>query len=151
MEQFHGPEIRSVSPEEATVAPSTPAPSIKHSTGGCGLRRVPVNFAFPRGTIATLWQYWCVGNPPLRDLHKSDMSKRDQRRRLTEVKRLMGRVESLLTPAEIVAARSSVASAATQFAAVSSQLQLRSSAATGRTRQLQQLSWRTFARELHEI
>ena len=118
------------------------------------LRRVPENFAFPKGNIATVWMLWCLGDqrrgyPPYRRLRPGDMSTRNKQRRLLELKRLMRLIEALLTPDQRARAVRSASAAASLLDAVKSQLPLPTHTATGQVRRLEQLSWRSFTRDLN--
>ncbi|EGZ07424.1 hypothetical protein PHYSODRAFT_528104 [Phytophthora sojae] len=88
-------------------------------TWGGGFHRVPREFVLPPGTVRVVWQQWCAGQPPLRQLSKHDMASRLQKIRLAELQRLM-RLNRL------------------PFSSTSSK---------GRACRLDQLSWRTLARE----
>ncbi|EGZ14639.1 hypothetical protein PHYSODRAFT_510286 [Phytophthora sojae] len=91
-------------------------------TWGGGFHQVPREFVLPARTVRVVWQQWCAGQPPLEQLSKHDMASRLQKIRLAELQRLM------------------------RFQ-VKNRLPFSSTSSKGRARRLDQLSWRTLARE----
>ncbi|ETI29765.1 hypothetical protein F443_23119, partial [Phytophthora nicotianae P1569] len=139
----------------ATAVAQVPATGTSLVTPQCELymwagsfHRVPRDFTLPSGTLRIAWQHWCAGQPPLRVLLKHDMSSRTMKVRLAELQRLMKHVESLLSNDEIHRAYSSLDSAGILFTQVVNRLPFSSSSSKGRGRRLDQLSWKTLAREL---
>lgn len=117
------------------------------NTWGGGFHRVPREFVLPPRTVRVVWQQWCAGQPPLKQLSKHDMASRLQKIRLAELQRLMRFVEALLTSDEVLRAHSSLDSAGLLFEQVKNRLPFSSTSSKGRARRLDQLSWRTLARE----
>ncbi|OWZ00469.1 hypothetical protein PHMEG_00028334 [Phytophthora megakarya] len=76
------------------------------------------------------------------------MSSRLQRNRLSELRRVMLLIQQLLTQDEIKRAHSSTDVAGLLFEQVKTRLPFSSTSTKGRVRRLEQLSWRTLAREL---
>lgn len=75
---------------------------------GDRLRRTPEDFQLPPGNTRQAWQLWCLGSndaekgyPPIRLLDKYDMGEdsvpeqRNKRRRLCELRNLMGEMETV--------------------------------------------------------
>jgi hypothetical protein len=65
------------------------------------LHRVPHEFPLPKGTIANAWELWWFGNPakrypPFRNLAPADMPDKNKRKRLSDFRFLMTRIESEL-------------------------------------------------------
>ncbi|EGZ25580.1 hypothetical protein PHYSODRAFT_434770, partial [Phytophthora sojae] len=107
--------------------------------------RVPREFVLPPRTVRVVWQQWCAGQPPLKQLSKHDMASRLQKIRLAELQRLMRFVEALLTSDEVLRAHSSLDSAGLRFEQVKNRIPFSSTSSKGRARRLDQLSWRTLA------
>lgn len=114
------------------------------------LHRVPSGFILPNGTLCSMWQRWCVGRPALRELTKHDMPTRGMKVRLAELRRLMASVEALLPADELGRAYQSVELASSALSTIKNQLPLSRSTLRGRKRRVEQLSWRTLARELKQ-
>ncbi|KAG2760652.1 hypothetical protein PC129_g16318 [Phytophthora cactorum] len=65
---------------------------------GGGMHLFPEDMALPSGSAEQAWVYWCCGNtaktlPPYHQLCPSDLSNRNQRKRLCELKFLMKKIE----------------------------------------------------------
>ncbi|ETO73021.1 hypothetical protein F444_11001 [Phytophthora nicotianae P1976] len=113
--------------------------------------RVAKDFVLPSGTVRVVWQQWCGGQPPLRLLTKHDMSSRLKKVRLSELRRVMLLIEALLTQEELKRAHSSSDAAGLLFEQIKGRLPFASSSGKGRSRKLDQLSWRTLAHELKAL
>jgi hypothetical protein len=67
-------------------------------TWGGSLHLVPEDFEFPHVTVSDAWQMWVVvdsrkGYPPLRKLSPSDFLTRNNRKRFSDLKYLMKKIE----------------------------------------------------------
>ena len=96
--------VFSVQPLLASPAPVATLPSSDTATKlitwpSGGLHRVREDFELPKGDPFTAWQWHCLGNasqsiPPLRHLESSDLSTPNKKRRLTDFRFLMQKLES---------------------------------------------------------
>ncbi|EGZ22495.1 hypothetical protein PHYSODRAFT_494237 [Phytophthora sojae] len=96
------PNLPAPDPEGETAVNATATMHTELYTWGGGFHRVPREFVLPPGTVRVVWQQWCAGQPPLRQLSKHDMASRLQKIRLAELQRLMRLVEALLTSDEVL-------------------------------------------------
>ncbi|OWZ12664.1 LOW QUALITY PROTEIN: hypothetical protein PHMEG_00014133 [Phytophthora megakarya] len=131
---------QSCCPQPVTQVDAPAAPYSSLHTWNGAFRRVP------KGLLSALCGGYGTGQPPLRLLTKVDMTTRGIKVRLAELQRLMRHVESLLSDDEVSRAYSSTDSTGVLFTQVNARLAFPSSSSKGR--RLDQLSWRTLAREL---
>lgn len=97
---IHAPTTAAVPPIPVLDVANTQQPHV-HAWGGGEFRCVPPLFEFPRGTLVTAWQYWCVGDPvknypPFRQLTNKDMASANNKKRLSDLRLVMGMVEECL-------------------------------------------------------
>lgn len=96
---------QSIREDIQAIQPQEHAPMAQHRnntavyTWGGNLRRVPQDFDLPRVPCLTAWQFWCCGNPargypPFRTLTPTDMPTTNMRKRLSELRFLMKRIEA---------------------------------------------------------
>jgi len=134
--------------DENIVTPATTTQSELHAWNG-SFHRVSRDFELPPGTLRVTWQCWCVGQPALRLLSRHDMASRPAKIRLAELQRLMRVVDGLLTDEEVLRARCSTDAAGLLYEQVKQRFPFNSTSSKGRSRRLDQLSWRTLAREVN--
>jgi integrase len=65
------------------------------------LHVLPENFKWPKGTVLTAWQYWCIGSiqdgyPPLRKISSSDISNTQVKRRFSDFSYLNQKIEDFV-------------------------------------------------------
>lgn len=86
-------------------AGSAPAPTHRISNGGFlhfwggRYRRLPEDFLFPDCGVLPMWQLWMCGNeaqswPPLRHVDGGDLKTLDTRKRLSDLKYLMKKIQN---------------------------------------------------------
>jgi hypothetical protein len=141
---IHAPTIEESPPPHSTMIQP---PMYTPFTWGNGFRRVPRDFSFPRGTLATAWRYWCVGcptagHPPYKLLSGNDMATENNKKRLSEFQRLMRMVESCLQRLGINLAIMSEADAANIISTALPHLPL----PRDRLSRCEQLSWVSLVR-----
>jgi len=88
------------------LQPTTEAPAAQtderpeYQTWGGGIHRVPEDFALPKATMVVAFQQWMCGSmdqkksyPPIRQLTAADMSTTNKKKRLSQFRSLMKKVE----------------------------------------------------------
>ena len=123
-------------------------------------RKVPENFAIPRGTVEKAFRYYSRGDPakdfpPLRELALTDVGDdnmghvyRNKRRRLAEVKTLFRPVEAFLRESGQWVDNPTEEEVQTMFTAGRDVLSISATTRTNRKRRLDQLQWTTAARHI---
>lgn len=122
---------------------SEDAASFAPYTWGGEFRRAPENFQFLDGGPRQLWVQWMYGVEtsrvcPYRHLKPSDLSNKNTRKRLCDVRFLMSRLETACTNSGMHIARCTTAEACKMFDAVEAAIAL--PATTGRNRERRQVS-----------
>ncbi|KAJ0409064.1 hypothetical protein P43SY_002198 [Pythium insidiosum] len=117
------PSDRELHPHHAVPAVTAPsAPPFPQAPKRENVPRGPVAFRFPKGSVVALWQHWCAGDPPLRDLRDRDVPSYNTKRRLRDVRRLMEVIESAVGDERMPAALASRAGASAEFDAARNRL-----------------------------
>lgn len=128
-------------------APTAP-PAIQIFTYNGGLHRVPPDFVFPKGTIANAWELWWFGNltkryPPIRNLAPADMPDKNKRKRLSDFRFLMTRIESEVIRSGAFVESPSLDEARVMLHSAIQSLHILHHTARNRTRRKEQLQWST--------
>ncbi len=111
---------------------------------------VPQDFQFPSGDVQTAWQYWCCGDPsrnyvPYRLLKPNDMSTPNLRKRLSDYRFLMGKLEEKLVEQSRWIANANVSQANEMLQLVAPiVLDLNSDTINNRKRRPYQVKWGTM-------
>ncbi len=111
---------------------------------------VPQDFQFPSGDVQTAWQYWCCGDPsryyaPYRLLKPTDMSTPNLRKRLSDYRFPMGKLEEKLVEQSRWIANADVSQANEMFQLVAPMvLDLNSETVNNRKRRPYQVKWGTM-------
>jgi hypothetical protein len=149
-------EAHARSPVEAAPASAAPAVERSHWHLWEGkMHRVPQDFAFPAVSALTAWQLWCCGNaenhwPPFRSLEPSDMGTRNLRKRLSDLRFLMRKIEQLVkaVDASMWVDTPSIQKTIDMFALAEPGLELANVSEQKRKRRCGQLCWITVVDEI---
>ena len=125
-------------------------PGIWHHYGG-RFHRVPQNFELPNGSAEQLWIHWCCGNAtlqfaPLKNLAPMDLDDRNLRKRLSDARFLMMKIESKAQELELNLNNINAGDAAAVFDQCKEVLNIPNSTSQGRDRRTGQLKWTTIVK-----
>jgi len=117
-------------------------------TWGGKLHYFPEDFTFPKGSVLEAWRYWCMGNeskgyPPLKRLTPDELSNMNLRKRLSDFKFLMTKIEKRAEELGIAKSSPSEEEAIANFEQCSSVISLPRETSTGKRRRTGQLTWIT--------
>ncbi len=115
---------------------------------GGGLRRVPSDFEFPRVSVRGVWQLWVHGDaakglPPFRLLAPIDMPTKNKRKRLSDLRRLMMRIEQAMEDRGLADSNPTPQSSARIFELCKDAVGVEDTTGRGRQRRSDQLVWIT--------
>jgi hypothetical protein len=125
-----------------------------HHWGGL-LRPVPDTFTFPVCSALAAFQLYCSGNaelqyPPLRILTPADMPTRDSRKRLSDYRFLMRKLEGRLRRDGAWVPEPTLDDCNTMFDAAADEITVPEWTAGQRKRRLTQLKWTTLVKVLRK-
>eukprot|EP00834_Sanchytrium_tribonematis_P008383 NODE_965_length_2851_cov_0.895712.p1 type:complete len:731 gc:universal NODE_965_length_2851_cov_0.895712:286-2478(+) len=117
-------------------------------TIGDRLSMVPLDFKFPRCSIAVAYQLWCCGDerngyPPFRMLSSKDMANRTMTARLSEFQFIMRLVDRLTGFREFRSRDLQLTQVIEKFDQQSVNIPIPQRTPSGRIRRIGQLNWRT--------
>lgn len=115
----------------------------------------PPGYTLPRGTTDQAWLYWCCGDqslqtPPLRRLDPSHLPTTNDRKRLSDLKFLMQRLENRATELGLSTSRVTMEEAAAIYDRCKGAIELTEQTHNGRKRRRGQLVWITVATEVRK-
>ena len=108
---------------------------------------VPSDFEFPSVTLRIFMQYWLIGDrrlhyPPFKTLSPVDLPAK-VRKRLTDAKFAMKKIEALLTAKHEWIINPTVTQIDEMYSSIEAELGVSSNTSLNRQRRIGQLSWRT--------
>ncbi len=113
------------------------------------LHRVPKEFSFPSVSLLLAWQHWCCGNlekgyPPFRELQPNDMVSKNMRKRLSDYKSVMKKIENEAVRQQIWTDRSTLPEVNEMFFKCVHTLGVDDCLDEVRVRRLSQTNWSTL-------
>jgi integrase len=120
------------------------------------LHVLPEDFKWPKGTVLTAWQYWCIGSipdgyPPLRKISPSDISSIEVRRRFSDFAFLNQRIESYLKENNQWIENPTALDVNQMYEKGKKAVELPHQTSKNRKRRTAQLFWTTVVKELRKI
>ena len=115
---------------------------------GGKLHFFPEDFQFPKGTPLEAWRYWCVGDelngyPPLKRLTPDELGTKNLRKRLSDFKFVMNKIEARASELGIAKASPSEEEAIEIYNSCSGVIEIPPNTTTGKRRRTGQLTWMT--------
>ena len=123
---------------------------------GGKLHNFPKEFTFPKCGVLEAWRYWCVGDelrgyPPLKRLTPEELSTKNLRKRLSDFKFVMNKIEERAAELQISSASPSEEEAIQIFNHCSSVLNVPQTSSTGKRRRTGQHTWMTVVDDLRQL
>ena len=135
-------------PQESVAATSTRShPNPIHHWGG-KFHYFPETFQFPSSGVLEAWRYWCVGDesngyPPLKRLTPDELATKNLKKRLSDFKFLMKKIEDRATQLGLSKANPTEEEAIEIYNACCDVIPIASTTETGKRRRIGQLTWLT--------
>lgn len=137
--------------EKISSQPTTTVDTVHRWDGG--LHLVPQDFDFPQVSVQEMWRIWINGDahrsyPPLRRLIPNDMPSKKLRKRLSDLRYLMKRIESAAVALGINVHNLTPRSSRRAFESCKDAVHVADVTNDGRRRRKQELVWVSIVRIL---
>jgi hypothetical protein len=119
------------------------------------LHVLPENFRWPKGTVLTAWQYWCLGSeedgyPPLRKISSSDITTIGAKRRFSDFVFLNRKIEDFVKSNGKWVENPTAIDVNMMYETGKEAVELPDKTLKNRNRRNPQLSWTTVVKELRK-
>jgi hypothetical protein len=120
---------------------------------GGRFRRLPHDFSLGDGTVRHFWVQWVCGSasmqlPPLRFVQSSDISNRNTKKRFSDLRFLMAKLETAARAKSLLIKRVSISEALEVYGQIQDAIAIKPNTPCRRVRRQNQLSWRTVVNTL---
>jgi hypothetical protein len=142
--------------DNATVDESVEADSWRVYTWGGRLHEFPRDTDLPSGGVEQAWVYWCCGDPgrqlpPFKRLRPMDFVDKNKRKRLSDFRTLMQRIETRARELQLETNAISIVTAVDVFSKCKDIVEIPDTTRNGRKRRHGQLVWISVETELRKL